>query len=126
MKKDFDFNQVGKRMPYRVPRHFFKNVQADILKRADKERKKKKTRRIEAWIASALAAAAVLGGICFLPQTPPDDDSSFTPGAQLAATDFMDVYVSQLSDEELQDWIEFSENDIYYELATEKDDYENN
>lgn len=126
MNKDFDFNQVGKRMPYRVPEHFFENVQADMLRRTDEERNKKKARRMKVWVVSVLAAAAVFCGVCFLPKTPSEDESPFTAGAQLAATDFMDVYVRQLSDEELQNWIEFSENDIYYELATEDDDYENN
>lgn len=125
MNKDFDFNQVGKRMPYRIPEHFLENVQAEILRRADEEREKKKNRRMKLRIVSALAAAAVFCGLCFLPQTPPEDEPSFTAGAQLAATDFMDVYVQQLSDEELQNWIEFAENDIYYELVTENENYEN-
>jgi len=30
----------------------------------------------------------------------------------------MDVYLQGLSDEELEEWVEFSENDIYYELTT--------
>lgn len=39
--------------------------------------------------------------------------------------DPMELYLQQLSDEELEAWIEFSENDIYYELMNENvGDYE--
>ena len=34
-------------------------------------------------------------------------------------TDAMDLYLLGISDEELEEWVEFSENDIYYELTTE-------
>jgi hypothetical protein len=34
-------------------------------------------------------------------------------------TDEMDLYLQDLSDEELEEWVEFSENDIFYELTTE-------
>ena len=34
-------------------------------------------------------------------------------------TDIMDLYIRELTDEELENWIEFSENDIFYELTTE-------
>ena len=35
------------------------------------------------------------------------------------ATDAVDLYVRDLTDEELEEWIELSENDIFYELTTE-------
>ena len=38
--------------------------------------------------------------------------------------DPMELYLQQMSDEELEAWIEFSENDIYYELITENEGYE--
>ena len=33
--------------------------------------------------------------------------------------DPLDLYIQDLTDEELEEWIEFSENDVYYELTTE-------
>ena len=39
MDKEFDFNEIGKRMPYRVPETFFEDVQANVLKRAGEEKK---------------------------------------------------------------------------------------
>ena len=42
MTKDFDFDEIGKRTPYRTPEGFFENVQANILKRADEEKKRRR------------------------------------------------------------------------------------
>ena len=59
MSKDFDFNEIGKRMPYRVPDAFFENVQANVLKRAGEEKKRLRIHRLR-WRASvALAIAAM-------------------------------------------------------------------
>jgi hypothetical protein len=40
--------------------------------------------------------------------------------AQLSpGEDAMDFYIQHLTDEELEHWMEFSENDIFYELTTQ-------
>ena len=124
MAKDFDFNEIGKRTPYRTPEAFFENVQANILKRAGEEKKRRRNFRIQWGISIALAVAAMVSGIIFFPAPPmdaPAPDSSHTEWvAQLnESTDAMDLYIQGLTDEELEEWIEFSENDIYYELTTE-------
>ena len=106
MEKDFDFNTIGKRTPFRTPEGFFEHTQADILKRAEKERKMQRLSRIRIGVSAALAAAAMVCGVVF----------SFE---RVTATDVMDLYVRNLTEAELQEWIEFSENDIYYELTTE-------
>lgn len=31
MEKDYDFKNVGKRMPYKVPGHFFDSMEANVL-----------------------------------------------------------------------------------------------
>ena len=46
MKKDFDFDAIGKRMPFRTPEGFFERMQAETLKRAEEERRKRKMFRI--------------------------------------------------------------------------------
>ena len=121
MEKDFDFNAIGKRMPYRTPEGFFENAKADILKRAGEERRKRKLFRLQVGISMALAVAAMVCGVIFLPHTSPEVPTQVHSGEWMAlnATDAMDLYVRNLTDEELQDWIEFSENDTYYELTTE-------
>ena len=34
MKKDFDFDDIGKRTPYRTPDGFFEDVQRKVMERA--------------------------------------------------------------------------------------------
>ena len=123
MGKDFDFDAIGKRTPFRTPDGFFENVRTDILKRAEKERRAKKFRRLRWGISIALAAAAVWCGFLFFPagHTGPEPralENEWT--AQLTeGTDIMELYLQGLSDEELEAWVDFSENDIYYELTTQ-------
>ena len=121
MSKDFDFNEIGKRMPYRVPDAFFENVQANVLKRAGEEKKRLRIHRLR-WRASvALAIAAMLCGILFFVEVPKEvsQESLATDWIAQGETDAIELYLRDLSDDELQEWIEFSENDIYYELTTE-------
>ena len=43
MDKDFDFDNIGKRTPYRTPDNFFEETQRKILERTvDEQRKKPK------------------------------------------------------------------------------------
>ena len=38
MEKDFDFKNIGKRMPYRVPGQFFDNMEKNVLDIIEKEK----------------------------------------------------------------------------------------
>lgn len=66
MDKNFDFNQVGKRMPYSTPDDFFAKMQSNILdavqdsspKVTDVKTKKRHVRKW-LWSVSLSAAAAV-------------------------------------------------------------------
>ena len=121
MSKDFDFNEIGKRMPYRVPDTFFENVQANVLKRAGEEKKRLRIHRLRWRVSMALAVAAMLCGILFFIEMPKEvpQEGFATDWIAQGETDAVELYLRDLSDEELQEWIEFSENDIYYELTTE-------
>lgn len=123
MNKDFDFKEVGKRMPYRTPEGFFERMQAETLKRVEEEKRRKKTIRLNWGLSVALVAAAMVCGILFFPKTQQDITEQPVADEWLMAMtdgmDEMDLYVQGLSDEDLDAWIEFSENDIYYELTTE-------
>ena len=47
MDKDFDFDNIGKRTPYRTPDNFFEETQRKILERTvDEQRKKRRLKRI--------------------------------------------------------------------------------
>ena len=123
MNKEFDFKEIGKRTPFRTPEGFFERMQAETLKRVAEEKRKKKLYRLKVGVSVALAMAAMICGFLFLPAglsdkteqaTTVDWMAQLTPGM-----DAMDLYIQNLTDEELEDWMEFSENDIFYELTTQ-------
>ncbi len=127
MNKDFDFNEVGKRMPFRTPEGFFEKMQAETMVRIKAEKRRKKLYRLNIGITAVLSAAAIWCGVMFFFPTQSSDPVQQGIGNEWLANveDPMELYLQQLSDEELEAWIEFSENDIYYELMNENvGDYE--
>lgn len=121
MNKDFDFESVGKRTPFRTPDGFFNDMQTRILEQASEERRRRKRLRWQMIVGGVLSAAAMIAGIVFFIGVKPDNTSQPLPAEWVAqnGVDAMDLYLQGLSDEELEHWIEFSENDIFYELTTE-------
>ena len=123
MEKEFDFNAIGKRTPFRTPEGFFERMQAETLRRVEEEKRRKKLYRLKWGVSAALAIAAMVCGFIFFPATPSDvvEPSGGNEWvAQLSDdTDDMDLYLQHLTDEELEQWMEFSENDIFYELTTQ-------
>ena len=129
MNKDFDFNEIGKRTPFRTPEGFFEKMQAESLKRVAEEKRKTKIYRLKWGVSLALATAAMLCGFLVLPSTQSPDThqpSSTNWVAQTYGSDEMDLYVQELTDEELEEWIDFSENDIFYEVTTTNLDEDEN
>lgn len=64
MEKEFDFKDMGKRMPYKVPDAYFKELEETITTRTGG----RKPRKQRLWIyVSTLVAAAALTGWLFLP-----------------------------------------------------------
>ena len=123
MEKEFDFNSIGKRTPFRTPDGFFKQMQAETMKRVAEEKRRKKLYRLKWGMSVALAIAAMVCGFVFFPSTPTEVVNPVNTSEWMAQmtddTDEMDLYLQDLSDEELEEWVEFSENDIFYELTTE-------
>jgi len=81
MTNDFDFNRVGKRMPYTIPDGFFDQMESNVMKELGngsvaKTSKRRPLRRIAALAVAVSAAAAV--ALVFLP-------------SRNASTDFADV-----------------------------------
>lgn len=64
MEKEFDFKNIGKRMPYRTPDGFFGKMQKQVLERTQAERFNRQ-HRIKLIIGAALAIAAVMLGVLF-------------------------------------------------------------
>lgn len=117
--KDFDFKNIGKQMPYRTPDGFFEKMQDQMMARAADDKKHKKLHRIKLVISATLAAAAILLGVIFFPVTKPEIEQ-FPSNSLIVSMDLdysypdvMDQYIADMSDEELTEWVELSENDIF-------------
>lgn len=117
-EKDFDFKTVGKQMPYRTPEGFFEKMQEQVMERAQGG-KQKRQHRMKLVVSTVFAAAAVLLGVIFFPASQPEVEQ--LPSNQLivstdleyAYPDTMDSYIEEMSDEELAEWVELSDNDIF-------------
>ena len=72
MEKEFDFKNIGKRMPYRTPDGFFGKMQKQVLERTQAERFNRQN-RIKLIIGATLAIAAVMLGVLFFPISQPDN-----------------------------------------------------
>lgn len=61
MAHKFDFNDIGKRMPYTMPADTFGNIEANVIATLNKERQAMRRRRILRWssIGGIAAAASV-------------------------------------------------------------------
>ncbi|WP_297253514.1 hypothetical protein [uncultured Prevotella sp.] len=113
MDKNFDFNQVGKRMPYSTPDDFFAKMQSDIIdavqdmpqKNTDSKASKRHVRKM-LWPVSLSAAAAVAAMfvICI---------HLFSPKPSVASCSMHDVE---------QAFTQLSESDQTYILDVYQDD----
>ena len=123
MEKEFDFNSIGKRTPFRTPDGFLERMQTETMKRVAEERRQKQLYRLKWGVSVALAIAAMVCGFVFFPSAPSEVVYPTYANEWMAQmtgdTDAMDLYLQGVSDEELEEWMEFSENDIFIELTTE-------
>ena len=58
MEKEFDFKNIGKRMPYRTPDGFFGKMQKQVLERTQAERFNRQN-RIKLIIGATLALSLI-------------------------------------------------------------------
>ena len=116
MKKDFDFDDIGKRTPYTTPDGFFEDVQRKVMERTGVKQQRKSHMKLI--ISTVVAIAAVLAGILFVPSLRQINDVKSPSSITLAVdrsngTDPVDTWIKELSDEELEELVSFSENDIF-------------
>ena len=122
MKKDFDFKEIGKKMPYSVPDRFFDEMENELVKQVVSPQPKLHRFPLKRVMASILSAAAVVGGIAFFlsteepePASVPSAELWMVDAAQQTEIDDWEEYVYQLSDEDLEDWISMDELDVFME-----------
>lgn len=118
MKKDFDFDEIGKRTPYRTPDGFFEDVQQKVMERAGVRQQRKS--HLKLIVAAVITMAALLAGFLFVPtfhQTdvtlPGSTSDALAIETTNGTTESMDKWIKELSDEELEELVNFSENDIF-------------
>lgn len=115
MNKEFDFDDIGKKTPYRIPDNFFEDMQQKVMERTDGGQCRK--HRLQILFSTAIAAAAVLAGILFIPSHFQSEDVTNGTSDMLAiersGSDPADKWIHELSDEELEELVNFSENDIF-------------
>ncbi|QIU95078.1 hypothetical protein [Bacteroides faecium] len=116
MKKDFDFDDIGKRTPYTTPDGFFEDMQRKVMERTGMKQQRKSHMKLV--ISTAVAIAAMLAGLLFVPSFYQTDDVKPSSSNVLAVerskgTDTEDKWIKELSDEELEELVSFSENDIF-------------
>ena len=120
MKKDFDFDDIGKRTPYTTPDGFFEDVQRKVMERTGVKQQRKSHMKLI--ISTVVAIAAVLAGILFVPSLRQMDEVKSSSSNTLAVdrsngTDPVDKWIKELSDEELEELVSFSENDIFLNVV---------
>jgi len=118
--KQFDFNQVGKQMPYSVPDGFFDQLEADVMQEVTKEtaqpKNHKKALRIALRAALAIAAAIALFFV-IQPLLPKGDTDSF---------DSVQLAYNNLSQEDKEFLTEIYEEDEFMDNITNTEEYEEN
>lgn len=116
MKKEFDFDDIGKKTPYRVPEGFFEEMQRTVQQRTSGSRPA--GRRLWPTVCTGIAVAAMLAGLLFVPFRFGQDNAG-TPDALSLAVDSRtaalsaDNWIREMSDEELEELVSFSESDIF-------------
>ena len=80
MEKDFDFNRIGKRMPYKTPEGFLDEMEANIWKEVQgglPKTHKRKTYRLRIFAASLAVAASIALLLVFSPLSHKGTTDSF-------------------------------------------------
>ena len=102
MNRDFDFDDIGKKTPYRVPEAFFDNLQQEVLRRSG-VRRRFRLRPTVVW--AACVAAAFVSGLVFMPLFAPEEqpeDAVSAPEGTVAMANAGDRWIYEMSDEELE------------------------
>ena len=88
MEKDFDFNRIGKLMPYRAPEGFLDEMEANIWKEVQSglpKTHRHKTYRLHIFAASLAVAASIALLLVFSPVSHKGQSDSFSKVEQAFA-----------------------------------------
>ena len=124
MDKQFDFEQVGKRMPYNVPDGFFNQLEQNVMdeikadngESAQPKSKVQKARTAKIAIRTILAAAAAVALFFVVTKNLPNDD------AQTDTFENVELAYNNLSTEDQEYLMEVYEEDVFL-MENEEIDY---
>jgi hypothetical protein len=121
MDKQFDFEQVGKRMPYNVPDGFFDQLEQNVMAEVKPddiatEKPKQKARTVKMAIRTILAAAAAVALFFVVTNNLPSDDSQADTFANV------ELAYNNLSTEDQEFLMEVYEEDVFL-IENEEMDY---
>ena len=113
MKKEFDFDDIGKKTPYRVPEGFFDEMQRNVRKHTYGS--KPAGHRLWITVSTGIAIAAALVGFLFMPSLFREGDrgGQMLDTGNCTAAAPADKWIREMSDEELEELVRFSESDIF-------------
>lgn len=118
MKKDFDFDDIGKQTPYRTPDGFFEDMQRKVMESTGAKQQRKS--HLKLIVSAVIAVAAALAGILFVPSLRQMDTAMPSSVSDVlavdknhAVTDPAESWIKDLSDEELEELVSFTENDVF-------------
>ena len=124
MEKTFDFEKIGKRIPYTVPDDFFAKLEENVMdevkgQKTETEAKTKRKKAVIIAIRSLLAVAAAVA-LFFVVQP------MLTPKDTISADDYASVELAfnNLSSEDQDFLIAVYENEEFINVLTNTDDYE--
>lgn len=104
MEKEFE--NIGKKMPYTVPDGYFDAMHGRLAAIPARHRRSLVIR----WVSVA-AAIVLVASVAFFTLRPRPQETLLS--------DIVSQYEQSLSDEELDSWVEFAENDVFLDLMDE-------
>ena len=121
MDKQFDFEQVGKRMPYNVPDGFFDQLEQNVMAEVKPddtvtEKPKVKARTVKMTFRILLAAAAAVALFFVVTKNLPTSES------QTDTFEFVELAYNNLSTEDQEFLMEVYEEDVFL-IENEEMDY---
>ena len=118
MEKDFDFKQIGKKMPYQVPEGFFEKNQQVIMARVGAEMQRKKIYHIKLVVATVLSVAAMIVGFLFFVGLTVEDntykfDTHLIVEAPVSNPIDFETSLQQIPDDYLEEFVDMMEYDVF-------------
>jgi len=111
MKKEFDFDSVGKKMPYNVSDTFFSTISEDILATARKRKKASLYKRVITFSIGIAAMIAIIF-IINLPNESKNDVSKDEAMATQKEVNIDDLLI-EVPDKELEELVVNMETDVF-------------